>query len=85
MRLYLSDGFRLRPRVSERVMWGAPCSGCDAGAGRVSRFVSGVFGYFIGSLIVFLVRPRECGGGWVVCCCEVVVCASRGAGSVAVY
>lgn len=43
-------------------------------------------GYFVDELlIVFLARPRECGGGWVVCGCEVVVRPSRGAGSVAVY
>lgn len=54
------------------------------GAPLVFVFV-GVFGYFVGSLIVSLVRPRECGGGWVVCGCEIVVCAARGVGSVAVY
>lgn len=67
------------------VTWGAPCSGCDAGVGRASRFVSGVSAILLAGLIVFLVRPRECGGGLVVCGCEVIVCAARGAGSVAVY
>ena len=51
MKLYLSDGCRLRARVSGRGfarewsrvrVWGASCSGCDAGVGRASRFVDGV-------------------------------------------
>lgn len=66
-------------------VWGASCSGCDAGVGRASRFVAGVSAILLAGLIVFLVRPRECGGGWVVCGCEAVVCAARGAGSVAVH
>lgn len=88
-KLCLSDGCRLRPRVSDRwfacgarpvlaVMpgWGAPL---------VFIFV-GVFGYLFDSSYLFR-SPLVFVSGRVglVVCCEVVVCASRGAGSVAVY
>ena len=90
MKLYLSDGCRLRPRVSDRgfacgarpvlaVMpgWGAPL---------VFIFV-GVSGYLPDSSYLFRYPLVFVSGhvGLVVCGCEAVVCAARGACSVAVY
>lgn len=90
MKLYLSDGCRLRPRVSDRgfacgarpvlaviPVWGAPLVFIFVG---VSGYLSDS-SYLFRSLLVFVSGHV----GLVVCGCEAVVCAARGAGSVAVH
>lgn len=87
MKLFLSDVCRLRPRVRfvSALRGARPVLAVMLVRGA-SRVLLPVFrAILLAGLIVFLARLRECGGGWVVCGCEVVVCASRGAGSVAVY
>lgn len=86
MKLYLSDGCRLRDRgfacgarpvLAVMPVWGAPLVFIFVG---VSGYLSDS-SYLFRSLLVFVSGHV----GLVVCGCEVVVRPSRGAGSVAVY